>query len=534
MSANRANATPPPGVDTVRWIDERAGASPFLTRALRYVFPDHWSFMLGEIALYAFVVLVGTGTFLALFFESTTADTVYRGSYGPLFGERMSLAYASTLRLSQDVPAGLLMRQTHHWAALVFVAAITVHLMRVFFTAAFRKPRDVTWAVGVTLLMLAVLEGFFGYSMPDDLLSGMGLAIAYGVAMSIPVIGGNLAFLVWGGEYPGTHEFTTRMLTLHVFVLPALIGLLIAVHLAGVIRTHHADFRGPGRSKDNVVGTPMWPAYALRSLGLLCATAAVLFLLGGLVQINPIWQWGPYEPYLATNGAQPDWFLGWLIGGLRIMPPFGDPLLGAHVDPESILGRRVLPARRLRRAVRDPVARPAADARLPPARAARPPARQPAAHSARDGLLRVGRARLLRRLGRPRADPLRLPLRIADLGRALRRVRRAAARLPRDAAHLPRAAAQRGAPAARLERAAPRADAGGGLRRLHPDRKGGQMTAVGQRAPVVDAAVRERWRSTPPRSTVSGASRARRCTRSARWGCSASRCRLRTAVPVRA
>jgi ubiquinol-cytochrome c reductase cytochrome b subunit len=320
MSRGDGDGTPPPGRATVRWIDERAGASPALKAALRYVFPEHWSFMLGEIALYAFLVLIATGTFLALFFQSSTAETTYHGSYAPLAGERMSLAYASTLRLSQDVPAGLLLRQTHHWAALVFVAAIVAHLLRVFFTGAFRKPRDLTWAVGVTLLMLAVLEGFAGYSLPDDLLSGMGLAIAYGVAMSIPVVGGNVAFLAWDGEYPGGHEFLTRLLTLHVFVLPALIGLLIAVHLAGVIRTHHAQFPGPGRTERNVVGAPLWPAYALRSAGLLCATAAVLLLLGGLVQVNPIWQWGPYEPYLGTNGAQPDWYLGWLIGGLRIMP----------------------------------------------------------------------------------------------------------------------------------------------------------------------------------------------------------------------
>jgi len=330
--------TPAAGEDTVRWIDERAGASPALKQALRYVFPEHWSFMLGEIALYAFVILVGTGTFLAFFFESSTAETTYHGSYAPLAGERMSLAYASTLRLSQDVPGGLLLRQTHHWAALVFIAAIVAHLLRVFFTAAFRKPRDITWAVGVTLLMAAVLEGFAGYSMPDDLLSGMGLAIAYGVAMSLPVVGGSAAFLIWGGEYPGAHDFTTRLLTLHVFVLPALIGLLIAVHLAGVIRTHHTQFRGPGRTERNVVGSPAWPAYALRSLGLLCATAAVLFLLGGLVQINPIWQWGPYEPYLATNGAQPDWFLGWLIGGLRLMPPLEIHFWGLTWVPNPFWG----------------------------------------------------------------------------------------------------------------------------------------------------------------------------------------------------
>ncbi len=319
--ASGDGGVPTPGAETVRFLDERLGASPAIRAAMRYVFPEHWSFLLGEIALYAFVVLIGTGTFLALFFQSSTAETTYHGAYAPLDGARMSLAYASTTRLSLDVPAGLLMRQTHHWAALVFVAAITLHLMRVFFTAAFRKPRDLNWTVGVTMLMLAVLEGFLGYSLPDDLLSGMGLAIAYGVAMSIPVIGANLAFLAWGGEYPGAHEFTSRMLIAHVFVLPALLGLLIAVHLATVIRQHHTQFREPGHSERNVVGTPLWPAYALRALGLMLAVAAVLFLLGGLVQINPIWQWGPYEPYLGTNGAQPDWYLGWLIGGLRIMPP---------------------------------------------------------------------------------------------------------------------------------------------------------------------------------------------------------------------
>jgi quinol---cytochrome-c reductase cytochrome b subunit len=335
--------TPRPGTETVRWLDERMGASPGLKKALRYVFPEHWSFMLGEIALYAFVVLVGTGTFLAFFFESSTNDTIYHGSYAPLRGETMSVAYASSLHLSLDVPAGLLMRQTHHWAALIFIAAIVTHLLRVFFTAAFRKPRDVNWAVGVTMLALAVLEGFFGYSLPDDLMSGMGLAIAYGVALSVPVVGGSFAFLFWGGEFPGTHDFTSRMLTLHIFVLPALLATLIAIHLASVMRQHHTQFREPGHTKKNVVGAPLWPSYALRSLGLLCAVTAVLFLLGGLVQINPIWQWGPYEPYLSTNGAQPDWFLGWLIGGLRLMPPLEIQFWGRTWVPNPFWGGAFFP-----------------------------------------------------------------------------------------------------------------------------------------------------------------------------------------------
>jgi ubiquinol-cytochrome c reductase cytochrome b subunit len=340
--------SPPPPPDdqgraTVDWLDRRVGAGRLLRRAMRYVFPDHWSFLLGEIALYSFLVLVGTGTYLALFFESSTAETVYTGSYAPLRGETVSVAFDSVMRLSLDNDTGLLIRQTHHWAALLFVAAIVVHLLRIFFTGAFRMPRELNWMVGVTMLALAILEGFAGYSMPDDLLSGMGLAIAYGVATSIPVLGANFAFLVWNGEFPGAEDFVSRLFVVHVFVVPALLATLIAVHLALVMRQHHTQFRGPGRREENVVGTPMWPAYALRSLGLLCAVVAVLFLLGGLVQINPIWQWGPYEPALGTNGAQPDWYLGWLIGALRMMPPLELRFWGHTWVPNPFWGGVLFP-----------------------------------------------------------------------------------------------------------------------------------------------------------------------------------------------
>ncbi|HEY4279656.1 MAG TPA: cytochrome b [Conexibacter sp.] len=310
---------------------------------MRYVFPEHWSFLLGEIALYAFVVLIATGTYLALFFESSTAETTYVGPYAPLQGQTVSVAYNSVLRLSIDNPVGLLMRQTHHWAALVFVAAIVVHLLRIFFTGAFRKPRDINWMIGVTIVTLAVLEGFAGYSMPDDLLSGMGLAIAYGVAMSIPILGANLAFLIWGGELPGANDFVSRLFIAHVFVIPALLALLIVAHLAIIVRHHHAQFREPGNREDNVVGAPLWPAYALRSLGLLCAVAGVLLLLGGLVQINPVWQWGPYNPAIGTNGAQPDWYLGWLIGALRMMPALEIHFWGHTWVPNPFFGGALFP-----------------------------------------------------------------------------------------------------------------------------------------------------------------------------------------------
>jgi ubiquinol-cytochrome c reductase cytochrome b subunit len=212
-------------------------------------------------------------------------------------------------------------RQAHHWAALIFVVAIVLHLMRVFFTGAFRKPRDSNWIIGLTLLTLALLEGFAGYSMPDDLLSGMGLAIGYGTALSIPGIGAQVAFLIWGGEFPGDSNFIARLYIAHVFIFPIIIGLLIGAHLAIIMRQKHSQFPGRGRTQRNVIGYALMPGYSLRAIGMLLATAAVIFLLGGLIQINPIWQYGPYEPWLGTNGAQPDWYMGWLIGALRLMPP---------------------------------------------------------------------------------------------------------------------------------------------------------------------------------------------------------------------
>jgi ubiquinol-cytochrome c reductase cytochrome b subunit len=327
----------------VRVVDERTGTAPFLKKTLRYLFPDHWTFMLGEIALYAFLVLVGTGIYLTLFFEPSLKETVYHGSYAPLRGVRMSEAYRSVVDLSFQVKAGLLIRQVHHWAADVFVAAIVVHLLRVFFTGAFRKPRGPIYYIGVTMLILAVLEGFLGYSLVDDLLSGMGLAIAYSVVMSIPFVGANFALLLWGAPFPGVPQFESRMYIAHVLILPVLIGILITVHLLLITLPKHTQFRGRLEREDNVVGTPLWPGYALRSTGLMFATASVLFLLGGLVQINPIWQWGPYETWLSENGAQPDWYLGWLIGGLRLMPGWEPHAGGYTFVPNAFWGGAFFP-----------------------------------------------------------------------------------------------------------------------------------------------------------------------------------------------
>ncbi|MEA2294002.1 MAG: ubiquinol-cytochrome c reductase cytochrome b subunit, partial [Solirubrobacteraceae bacterium] len=314
-----------------------------LKAALRYVFPDHWSFLLGELALYAFTILVLTGVFLAVTFQPGDAQVVWHGPYAPLDGTTVSTSYASALDLSFKVPGGLLIRQTHHWAALMFVVAITLHLLRIVYSGAFRKPREINHLVGVTLLTIALIEGFAGYSLLDDLLSGMGIAIGYSAALAIPGIGGAVGALVWDGPFPGGDVFLPRLFAAHVFVIPAVLALLIAAHLAMIIRRHHTQWPGPGRREDNVVGSPTWPGYALRSLGWFAATAAVLLLLGGLVQINPVWQWGPYEPWVGGNGAQPDWYLGWLIGALRLMPGFDIHAFGRTLIPNPFFGGLLFP-----------------------------------------------------------------------------------------------------------------------------------------------------------------------------------------------
>ena len=329
---------------TAKALDERTHAAPFGVKALRYLFPDHWSFLLGEVALYAFIVLVATGTYLALFFHPSTTQVVYHGSYAPLDGTQMTEAYRSTVHLSLDVRAGLLMRQTHHWAADVFIAAIAIHLMRIVFTGAFRKPRELTYYVGLTILTLALLEGYLGYSLVDDLLSGMGLAIGYAVALSIPFVGANVAQLIWGGPFPGTPDFWSRMYIAHVFILPLAIATLIALHLALVASLHHTQFGGGRRTERRLVGLPALPSYAPRSLALMFSVFAVLFLLGGLVQINPIWLWGPYHVADGTNGAQPDWYLGWLIGALRLMPAFDVTVLDYTVIPNPFWGGILFPS----------------------------------------------------------------------------------------------------------------------------------------------------------------------------------------------
>jgi ubiquinol-cytochrome c reductase cytochrome b subunit len=304
---------------TGRFLDDRLHAARATRVALRKIFPDHWSFLLGEIALYTFIILLLTGTFLTFFFQPSMTEVVYHGAYTPLRGVRMSEAYSSTLNISFDVRGGLLMRQIHHWAALLFMAAIFVHMLRIFFTGAYRKPREFNWLIGIVLFTLGLLEGLFGYSLPDDLLSGTGLKITQGVLQSIPIVGTYGSFFLFGGEYPG-HLIIPRLYIIHVLLIPALLLALISAHLFFMWHQKHTQMPGKGRTNANVVGAPLYPYFMAKTGAFFFFIFSVLALLSTFAQINPIWLYGPYNPSGITADAQPDFYLGPLEGALRIMP----------------------------------------------------------------------------------------------------------------------------------------------------------------------------------------------------------------------
>ncbi|MGY2028865.1 cytochrome bc1 complex cytochrome b subunit [Nocardia gipuzkoensis] len=313
--------------------DERYSAAAFVKRSINKVFPTHWSFLLGEIALYSFIILLLSGVYLTLFFDPSMSEVVYNGSYQPLRGVTMSRAYETALNLSFEVRGGLFVRQVHHWAALLFAASIIVHLFRIFFTGAFRKPREANWVIGSLLLILAMFEGFFGYSLPDDLLSGTGLRAAFsGITISIPIIGTWMHWLIFDGDFPGD-IIIPRLYVAHVLLFPGIILALIAAHVALVWYQKHTQFPGPGRTENNVVGARIVPVFAADQGAFFAFTLGIVGIMGGVFQINPIWNMGPYNPSQVSAGSQPDFYMMWTDGMARLMPPW-----------ELYLGRYTVPA----------------------------------------------------------------------------------------------------------------------------------------------------------------------------------------------
>jgi ubiquinol-cytochrome c reductase cytochrome b subunit len=333
----------PPALSGVGgWLDDRFHGAAGVRTLMRKVFPDHWSFMLGEIALWSFVILLLTGTFLALFFVPSGADVVYHGTYTKLDGITMSEAYQSTLNISFDIRGGLLMRQVHHWAADMFMVAIMAHMLRVFFTGAYRKPREINWLIGVGLFTLGMLEGLFGYSLPDDQLSGAGLRIFGGVLEGIPIVGTYLSFFLFGGQFPG-QQIIPRLYILHVFLFPGIILGLVTAHLFIMFHQKHTQMPMKGNTEKNVVGQPFWPYFLLKGQAWFFFIFGALVVLSTFAQVNPVWMYGPYTPLAISSASQPDWYMGFLEGSLRMMPSWEINFLG-HTLSLSVLIPFAIPA----------------------------------------------------------------------------------------------------------------------------------------------------------------------------------------------
>jgi ubiquinol-cytochrome c reductase cytochrome b subunit len=312
-------------------LDSRFPLASGLRRQIVKIFPTHWSFLLGEIALYSFILLLLTGTYLALFFDPSMQEVQYQGAFTNLQGIEMSRAFQSTLNISFEVRGGMFARQLHHWAALLFMSAIVAHMLRVFFTGAFRRPRETNWAIGVLIFILGMFEGFTGYSLPDDLLSGTGVRITSGITMSVPVLGTWIAWALFGGEFPG-NELIPRFYVVHIFLLPGLILGLVSVHLALVWFQKHTQFPGLRRTESNVVGVRIMPIFAAKAGAFFAMVVGVTAIVGGIFQINPIWNIGPYVPSQISAASQPDWYMIWTDGSSRLFPPW-EIYIGPYIVP---------------------------------------------------------------------------------------------------------------------------------------------------------------------------------------------------------
>ncbi|GHJ93580.1 cytochrome bc1 complex cytochrome b subunit [Streptomyces sp. NE5-10] len=333
----------PAGERVADWADGRLGIYTLAKANMRKIFPDHWSFMLGEICLYSFLIIILTGVYLTMFFHPSMNEVEYAGSYVPLQGQLMSEAFNSTMHISFEVRGGLLIRQIHHWAALIFLAGMFVHMMRVFFTGAFRKPREINWLFGFLLFFLGMFTGFTGYSLPDDLLSGTGVRFMQGAILSVPIVGTYLSMFLFGGEFPGG-DFVARFYSAHVLLLPGIMLGLVVAHLILVFVHKHTHFEGPGRTNKNVVGMPLLPVYMAKAGGFFFLVFGVIAIVAAVASINPIWALGPYRPDQVSTGAQPDWYMGFAEGLIRVMPGWEINLWGHTLVLGVMIPLAIFPA----------------------------------------------------------------------------------------------------------------------------------------------------------------------------------------------
>lgn len=312
-----------------------------LKKAGKKAFPPHWSFLFGELAMFSFGMLVLTGLYLVFFYDASAELVPYSGSYAALQGVEVSRAFHSVMDITFEQRLGWVIRQTHHWSAVVFAALIAVHAMRVFFTGAFRRPRRLNWMVGLTLLVLTLATGFFGFVLPHDLLAASSARIGHSLAVSVPLVGPGVAELLFAGPF-GNPDMLHRAWLLHVLVMPALMVGLLLIHLALVWFQTHTQYPEATSGEGIVEGSPAWPVYTVKTAGLAILVAGVLLAAGALIEIGPVWIYGPFDVASSTVPAQPDWYVAWVEGALRIFPPLTFTI-GDYLVPSPFVVGATLP-----------------------------------------------------------------------------------------------------------------------------------------------------------------------------------------------
>jgi ubiquinol-cytochrome c reductase cytochrome b subunit len=287
----------------------------------------HWTDVFGIVTFASIAMLMITGAVLSFFYAPSSAATTYHGSYAPLRGAEMSHALASTLGISFDVRGGLLVRQGHHWAALLLPASIIGQLVVTFFTGGFRRPRQWAWVLLFLTLIAALAAGWSGYALPDDLLSGTGLRIVEGIVLGIPVVGTWVASLLFGGPFPG--RIIENLWVVHLLVSVALLA-VVALRARAVSRLPALHFRG-------VDAVPLLPTGLRRSGRIFITAVSLLVLIAATVTVSPVWLYGRSDPGNVSAGSQPDWYTGFLDGALRLVPPGWEIEVGGYTLTLAVL-----------------------------------------------------------------------------------------------------------------------------------------------------------------------------------------------------
>jgi cytochrome b-561 len=312
------------------WWEQRLGLRAFRKKFLNKAFPAHPTFFLGEIALFSFIILVITGIYLAFSYEPSAQEVVINGLSAPT-------AYHSVLQIDHQ-PFGSVVRQVHHWSAHILIASAILHLLRVFFSGTFRKPREINWVIGSFLLLISVVAAFSGYLLPYDEFAVTATGIGYGIARSIPWIGPEIANFVFAGDFPAL-ETVPRFYGYHTIMFPLLIAGLLGLHLLVMFRQKHSEpsYNQGKVAEGKLMGIPLWPHQSLLMAQLFLLLIGGVLLLSSVFPVHPVELYGPPSP--ETPSVKPDWYFLWVYGALKLVPGWIEiHLFGGVINAEAIGG----------------------------------------------------------------------------------------------------------------------------------------------------------------------------------------------------